>query len=131
VALVEDKYRGTREYREVRDEMIRAAKQGRLIYYANIASIMGLPRSGHHMSREVGHISGEISEDEHSQGRPMLSAVAVSVTRRIPGSGFFDLARSLGKLQDSTEQAERRFWGGEKAAVYTTWQQDHDAKNSK
>jgi hypothetical protein len=128
MALVQEKYRGTREYQQVRGEMVQAARQDRLVYYPDIADIMGLPPSGHHMSKEVGQMSGEISEDEHSQGRPMLSAVAVSVTRRIPGSGFFDLARSLGKLQDSSEQAERRFWEEEKTAVYATWQEDADLK---
>jgi hypothetical protein len=126
VALVQDKYRGTKEYRIVRDEMIKAAKQGHPIYYAEIAEIMGLPPSGHYMGKEVGYMGGEISEDEHSQGRPMLSAVAVSVTRRIPGSGFFDLARGLGKLQDSSEQAERRFWKEELRAVYAAWQADEE-----
>ena len=32
------------------------------------------------------------------------------------------LARSPGKLQDTSEQAERRFWEEEKMAVYATWQ---------
>lgn len=109
MAVVPDKYRGTREYEQVRAEMIKVAKQEDTILYTDIARIMGLPPSGHYMSREVGHMSGEISEDEHSQGRPMLSAVAVSVRIRIPGSGFFDLVRNLGKLQDSSEQAERNF----------------------
>ena len=128
MTVVPDKYRGTKEYEQVRAEMIKAAKREDTILYTDIASIMGLPSSGHYMSREVGHMSGEISEDEHSQGRPMLSAVAVSVRTRIPGSGFFDLARSLGKLQDSSGQAERHFWEEEKVAVYVAWQEDLQVK---
>lgn len=127
MAVVPDKYRGTREYEQVRAEMIKVAKRKDTIFYADIAKVMKLPSSGHYMSAEVGHMSGEISEDEHSRGRPMLSAVAVSVTRRIPGPGFFDLARTLGKLPSFSEQAERHFWEEEKAAVYAAWQEVHEA----
>ena len=91
VAVVPDKYRGTKDYRLVRDEMIRAARNETTITYGVIAEIMGLPPTGHHMGKEVGQMSGEISEAEHIQGRPMLSAVAISAPKRMPGSGFFDL----------------------------------------
>lgn len=124
VAVVPDKYRGTKEYRLVRDEMIQAARNGTTITYRDIADIMGLRPSGHHMGKEVGQMSGEISEDEYLQGRPMLSAVAISAVRRKPGPGFFGLARELGRLQDSSEKDEGRFWAAEKAAVYDTWQRD-------
>jgi hypothetical protein len=124
VAVVPDKYRGTKEYRLVRDAMIQAAHNGSTITYGDIADIMGLRPSGHQMGKEVGQMSGEISEDEHIQRRPMLSAVAISVVRRMPGPGFFGLARELGKLQGSSEQDERRFWDAEKAAVYDTWQEN-------
>jgi hypothetical protein len=91
VVVMPDKYRGTKDYRLVRDEMIRAARNGATITYGVVAEIMGLPPTGHHMGKEVGQMSGEISEDEDTQGRPMLSAVAISVGRCRPGPGFFDL----------------------------------------
>jgi hypothetical protein len=47
----------------------------------------------------------------------------------MPGSGFFDLARSLGKLQGTSQQAERRFWQEEKAAVYVAWQEIEQANH--
>jgi hypothetical protein len=128
VAVMPDKYRGTKEYRLVRDEMIRAARNGGTITYGDMADIMGLPPRGHHMAKEVGQMSGEISEDEHIQQRPMLSAVAISAGRRMPGPGFFGLARELGQLQGSSEQDERRFWEAEKAAVYDTWRDRSPAR---
>ena len=66
---------------------------------------------------------GEISQDELDQGRPMLSAIVVSV-RGSPGPGFFNLARGVGKLQDDSKEGEQRFWEEEKAAVYTAWQKE-------
>ena len=73
---------------------------------------------GLHMSREIGWILGEIAEDEVKAGRPMLSAVAVSVKGK-PGPGFFDLARQLGKLGEAKD--EQAFWRSERAAAYAAW----------
>jgi hypothetical protein len=81
---------------------------------------MGLPLVGAYMGSETGHLLGEISEDEHVRGRPMLSAIAVGVSG-LPGPGFFSFARDLGKLAEDSEEARRLFWEAEKAAVYETW----------
>ena len=64
---------------------------------------------------------GEISEDEGHQGRPMLSALAVSSTNGKPGRGFYVLARQLGLLEAVTPQGERRFWEAEVRKVYAVW----------
>lgn len=80
---------------------------------------MGLPLSGSHMGREVGHILGEIAEDEVQSGRPMLSAVAVGVNGK-PGPGLFSLARDLGRLT-SEEEEEPEFWEAERLAAYKVW----------
>ena len=92
--LVNSKYRGTREYALVYRELITAASYRGTVTYQEIAAIMGLPLTGSHMAREVGLILGEISEDEVNNGRPMLSAVAVSKDGR-SSEGFFGLAESL------------------------------------
>lgn len=73
------------------------------------------------MGKEVGAIIGAISEDEHSYGRPMLSAVVVN-TSGSPGSGFFALAKDLGHLSDDSDVAKQQFWEREKQAVYAAWQ---------
>jgi hypothetical protein len=72
------------------------------------------------MGREVGHLLGEIAEDEYLQGRPMLSAVAVGVSGK-PGPGLFSLARELGKLKGDSGEAEKRFWEEERDKCYSTW----------
>jgi hypothetical protein len=105
----------------VYSELIQAAQYRGVTTYQAIAEIMGLRLSGAHMGKEVGYILGEISEDEFRQGRPLLSAIAVGVGGS-PGPGFFGLARDLGKLKEDSKEAEQRFWGEEKEAVYATWQ---------
>jgi hypothetical protein len=90
------------------------------VTYQEIAQIMGLPLKGSHMGREVGHLLGEIAEDECARGRPMLSAVAVGVSGK-PGPGLFSLAREFGRLSGETGEDESRFWEEERDACYSTW----------
>ena len=57
----------------------------------------------------------------------MLSAIAVGVSG-LPGQGFFKLARNLDRLPDgASDEDERRFWEGEKQAVYRAWERDFRA----
>jgi hypothetical protein len=73
------------------------------------------------MGAEVGHILWGISEDEHTQGRPLLSAVAVGVNG-LAGPGFFSLGQALGELaQDADAKTQRAFWEAQRAAAYETW----------
>lgn len=118
MSTVRDKYRGTTKYFHVMAELVRAAQYRGLTTYQDIALIMGLPLRGSHMGREVGHILGEISEDEVAAGRPMLSAVAVGVDGKA-GSGFFVLAKDLDRF--TANQSEATFWEQERKSVYMSW----------
>lgn len=120
-SIVSNKYRGTREYLLVYSELIRAAQYRGTVTYQHIAQIMGLPLKGSYMGSQVGWILGEISDDEQQRGRPMLSAVAVGVSGK-PGSGFFALARQLGKLGKGTKEDDHAFWLKEREVVYKMWQ---------
>lgn len=127
MSVVADKYRGSKEYLLVYAELIQAARYRGMTTYQAIAEIMDLPLTGNYMSRETGHMLGEIAEDEFNKGRPMLTAVAVSSTTGIPGDGFFGLARDLDRLKGTSEEMEHRFWEQEKEAVYATWQREFKA----
>jgi len=118
--IVNRKYFGSDIFDKVYCELIQAARNKQPITYGEeIAKIMGLPPSGDYMGKETGQILGEISEYEHLHGRPLLSAVVVKVDKKIPGEGFFGLARDLGKLQEGMD--ERSFWERELGEVYDTW----------
>jgi hypothetical protein len=114
------KYRGTKEYHFVYCKLLTAAQQSMEISYKEVADILGIHTPGNHMAREVGEILGEISEDEHNAGRPLLSALAVGVNN-IPGEGFFNLARRLGKLTATGKIETTQFWRDEQRHVYETW----------
>jgi len=49
--------------------------------------------------KEIGAILGEISEFEHNNGRPLLSAVVLSKSGE-EGDGFFKLCEELGITSD-------------------------------
>lgn len=117
---VATKYRGTKHYHLVMRELITAARYRGTVTYQEIALIMGLPITGSRMGRETGQILGEISEDEHVSGRPMLSAVAVSVSG-FPGKGFYVCARMVGEDPGKDRDAQRAFWERERDNSYRCW----------
>ena len=119
MSLVTNRYRGTTDYIRVLAELVRAAEYRGVTTYQDLAVIMGLPLQGAYMGRETGHILGEISEDEVNAGRPMLSAVAVSVSGKA-GPGFFALAKDLGRFSGDAAD-EERFWRQELQSAYETW----------
>jgi hypothetical protein len=87
---MKSKYRGTQEYERVVLGLKVAAEQRGTFSYQEIAEILGITRSGSYMSNQLNFILREISEDEVSAGRPMLSAIAVGV-KCFPGPGFLNL----------------------------------------
>lgn len=121
--IVVDKYRLTPTYHRVYSQLITASRYRGTVTYQEVAVVMGIETYGVRMGTATGHILGEISEDEHNQGRPMLSAVAVSVDGS-PGEGFYGLAANLGKLPaDADKETRLDFWRRERDAVHETWTQ--------
>ena len=118
--VVKDRYREKVEYQLALRELITAARHRGTVTYQEVALATGLPLWGSIMGSEVGHLVGEISEDEHFAGRPMLSAICVKKTLE-PGPGFFGLARKLGELSDRSKAAQRAFLEQERDKVYKTW----------
>lgn len=120
MTVVTGRHRGSKEFLLVYSELISAARFRGLTTYQALAQLIGLPRSGSHMAREIGQILGEISEDEVANGRPMLSALAVGVSG-VPGEGFYGLARDWGRLSEDSREADLAFWERERSAVYAAW----------
>jgi hypothetical protein len=120
MAIVPDKYRGTRTYSLVYCKLLTAARRKEGVPYEEIRQIMGLEAQGG-MAKEIGQLLGEINEDEHNNGRPMLSAVAVESTTRMPGEGFFKFAKELNKFDGETDEDKRDFWRDEIQRVYEIW----------
>jgi outer membrane protein assembly factor BamD len=93
------------------------------VYYQEVALLIGIHQPGHHMAKEVGQVFGEISEDEHRGGRPMLSAIAIAL-RGYPGPGFFTLATQLGKYSVERGQDKLGFWRSGRDQVFRAWAEE-------
>lgn len=120
MGIIPDKYRGTQIYSLVYCRLLDAARKKEGVSYSEIGQIMGF-QPGAEMSKEIGHLLGEINEDENDNGRPMLSAVAVEPGTKMPGEGFFKFARHLEKFTGETDEDKREFWHQEIQKVYGIW----------
>lgn len=118
------KYFGKKEFSIVYCKLIDLASKKCLINYEPIAEIMGKPageKMGNRWANETGHLLGEICDFEHRNSRPMLSALVIRADIGIPGDGFFEKARELGKLKSKSNHDEKMFWIDELKAVYDSW----------
>ena len=96
-------------------DLVARARQGRVAYYDEIQHHAGLDMESPADREEIGRLLGEISEFEHKNGRPLLSAIVIAKGEGRPGRGFFNLARSLGLLEDQDEDS---FWAMEVGRVF-------------
>ena len=106
----------------VREALIEAARDHRLLTYPDVAAIMGLPRTGYDMGRKVGAMADAINRFERDAGRPMLSALLVQTQSRRPGEGFYACAIQFGRATGFADNASKRaFWEAERDKVYAEW----------
>lgn len=94
------------------------AKSKECTYYSDIAPLANLDMKNVGDRDQMADILGEISSHEHRQGRPMLSAVVISIEGNKPGVGFFGLAGDLG-LYDGHD--DDKFWFEELNRVWEHW----------
>lgn len=115
------RYLGTPEYNLVCENLKTIARQrGNPTGYKLVFKIMKLT-PGNYAANQAGYILGEISEQMHLAGKPMLSALIINQDLGTPGKGFFELATLLGKLPAGANDREKiAFWKKELADIYTT-----------
>lgn len=65
-----------------------------------------------------------ISESEHKNGRPLLSAIVFDKKKGLPGNGFFTMAANLKMYNGGNENDLKKiaFFSQERDAVYDFWQ---------
>ena len=97
------------------------ARRHETTFYSEIAPLAGLNMESEYDRIRLAQILDEISRGEHSQGRPLLSAVVIRKDENLPGQGFFNLARDLG-LYAGNDDLE--YWVKELARVHQHWSED-------
>ena len=100
-------------WERAKSEAIRAiVGRARPIFYSELTSgIRSIAFDPHDASFH--HLLGQISVEEDAAGRGMLSALVVHKDDGMPGPGFFDLARRLGRNVENKE----RCWADEARLV--------------
>lgn len=107
--------------REARDILIAIATRKGRIAYSELVGQIGSLRLEPHDPR-LFHLLGEISTEEDKAGRGMLTAIVVHKSGDMqPGSGFFELAKSLGK----NTRDPLVCWVAEFNKVHDYWANEH------
>ena len=110
----------------IRRELIRQVQEGNFdntfVYYGILARQFNQPYvNGNIADRNRFHtILGHISEYEVEHERPMLSVIVVAQETRMPGHGFFTLARKLRRQRP--DEDEDAFALRERRAVFEFWE---------
>ncbi len=104
------------------DRLKELARKKDLITYGEIAPLVDLNMENPDDRNKMATLLGEISTYEHNDGRPMLSSIVVLAESRVPGEGFFKLARELGIHYGNKEQDNSDFFALESKKVFNYWE---------
>ena len=102
----------------VYEKLKEVAHSRQTTFYSDIAPLANLDMGNPRDRQLMGQLLGEISSFEHEHGRPLLSAIVVSIQEYSPGQGFFGLARDLGVFNHDDED---RYWVEERNRVWDHW----------
>ena len=101
---------------------------GVTIHYGSLNQLLDSPYdlTQSYERHQLGEDLGDISEFEHSQGRPLLSSIVVAEENGLPGVGFFEMAERLhdvdGKpLFDPTSLSKKKYLSQEQKKVFEYW----------
>jgi hypothetical protein len=92
-----------------------------VVYYHQVAPLVGLDMSRAEDRNRMADVLDEISTFEHRQGRPLLSVVVVQAETGRPGKGFYKLANRLGLYSGKSDLNEMEFFVSTVKQVYATW----------
>ena len=102
----------------IHEELLRVAKSGAFVTYSDIAPLGSLNMDFLPDRNKMGDILDGISVAEHKAGRPLLAAVVIRKDKNMPGTGFFDLAKSLGLYNVGDDLG---YWVEESRRVHDYW----------
>jgi hypothetical protein len=112
---------------EIRAVLVVKAMERAMIPYSDLVAQV---RAVHFKAFDVRLFSilGQISSEEHAQGRPLLSVLVVHKTGDMqPGDGFFELAESLGRDTSNLLKA----WIVEVQKVHQYWNGPGQARSGR
>ncbi len=108
-------------HQSIYERLKAVARMGHLVTYSDIAPLANLSMDDPGDRHKMAEILGTISTYEHSEGRPMLSAIVVLADVGYPGEGFFTLGRELGLHHGHQDLEDLNFFVKEVQRVYEYW----------
>ncbi|MDX1575805.1 MAG: hypothetical protein R3285_06410 [Kiloniellales bacterium] len=108
-------------HRVVRECLLRLAAERRTATYHELAALAAIPPP--QRIHRLTLLLEDLIRDDHAAGRPLLAACAVGRAQNgIPGRGFFQLLRDLGRYGGSDRGAEAvACHGAELEAAWEYW----------
>ena len=100
---------------DIRGRLIQVARNGEIVFYSEL----GIGRG------QVAGILGDISEYEHSNQRPLLTAVVANKAKGMPSPGFWEVSAVPSNLTDKQRPI---FWARELIRVIEYWQSHPNEK---
>ena len=104
---------------QIREMLIKVAGHYNTISYSEVGKIVGLDMANPGERSKLANTLDEINREEHGLGRPLLSVVVVQKESGHPGTGFFELARELGKQKPDEDNQD--FFANELRKVFDEW----------
>ena len=98
--------------------LIEVAKVRGTTFYSDIAPLAGLDLGSEVGRIHIAQILDKINRGEASDGRPLLSAIVLSMEENRPGEGFFRLAEQLGMYRGGDWDT---YWLKELQLVHDYW----------
>lgn len=109
---------------EIRRILIEKARARGMIPYSELVGLVRAVNFDAYDQRLFA-ILGQVSLEEHEQGRPLLSVLVVHKTGDYkPGPGFFELAEALGRDTTDLDKA----WIDETREVFRYWNEKAPAR---
>ena len=109
------------EFESLRKCLIKLARNKQRMRYQEFSdeNFLGYDMQDIEDRKKIGHLLGQISEFEHSEGRPLLS-VFIQHDEGLPGPGFFTMAEELGRFIPSFMD-KKQFVSREMTFAYNYW----------
>jgi hypothetical protein len=110
--------------RALHDTLVAAARRREVLFYSQVGPMLRLNFESPADRNRIGHLLGEVSRYEYSEGRPFLSRVVWYKDMSSPGPGLFRLGVELGAVRGTEDElafairqvnATHEFWAGTKS----------------
>lgn len=104
--------------RDILIDVARGKRKRKIITYGELMDEMGGPGRGY-----IAEVLEELCCSEHERGQPLLSALVIHSSDRLPGYGFWCIRILPERVRNFSDEEKRVFWMQECEKVWEFWRQ--------